>query len=119
MSGIMDLPQVVQEATRELGDLFANEPQRRHFGEYVTGLMIAERKSVSGINREFAVTTDQSWYRTLPSIRLCGQREDHLFKQRRQFPTVEAERILKLCDFRRVVEIGFARDADRFEELFL
>jgi DDE superfamily endonuclease len=60
MPGIIDLPQVVQEATREFGDLFACEPQRRHFGEYLTGLMIAERKSVSGINREFAETTDQS-----------------------------------------------------------
>ena len=59
MPGIMHLPQVVQEATREFGDLFACEPQRRHFGEYLTGLMIAERKSVSGINRDFAVTTDQ------------------------------------------------------------
>ena len=35
-------------------------------GEYLTGLMIAERKSVSGINREFAETTDQScWNRIL------------------------------------------------------
>lgn len=60
MPGIVDLPQVVQEATREFADLFSCEPQRRHFGEYLTGLMIAERKSVSGINREFAETTDQS-----------------------------------------------------------
>ena len=60
MPGIVDFPQVVQEATREFADLFACEPQRRHFGEYLTGLMIAERKSVSGINREFAETTDQS-----------------------------------------------------------
>ena len=60
MPGIVDLPQVVQAATREFADLFACEPQRRHFGEYLTGLMIAERKSVSGINREFAETTDQS-----------------------------------------------------------
>ena len=60
MPGIVDLPQVVQEAMREFADLFACEPQRRHFGEYLTGLMIAERKSVSGINREFAETTDQS-----------------------------------------------------------
>ena len=44
----------------QFGDLFANEPQRRHFAEYLTGLMIAERKSVLGINREFAQTTDQS-----------------------------------------------------------
>ena len=60
MPGIVDLPQVVQEAMHEFADLFACEPQRRHFGEYLTGLMIAERKSVSGINREFAQTTDQS-----------------------------------------------------------
>jgi hypothetical protein len=44
----------------EFGDLFANEPERRHFAEYLTGLMIAERKTVLGMNREFADTTDQS-----------------------------------------------------------
>ena len=44
----------------DFGGLFANEPQRRHFGEYLTGLLIAERKSVNGINAEFAQTTDQS-----------------------------------------------------------
>ncbi|MFM8930254.1 MAG: IS701 family transposase, partial [Gemmataceae bacterium] len=60
MPGIVDLPQVVQAAIVEYGDLFSCEPQRRHFGEYLTGLMIAERKSVSGINREFVETTDQS-----------------------------------------------------------
>lgn len=60
MPGILDLPQMVQASLREFGDLFSCEPQRRHFGEYLTGLMIAERKSVSGINREFAETTDQS-----------------------------------------------------------
>jgi hypothetical protein len=60
MPGIIEFPQVVQDAVEQFGDLFANEPQRRHFAEYLTGLMIAERKSVLGINREFAQTTDQS-----------------------------------------------------------
>jgi hypothetical protein len=60
MAGIIDFPQVVQEALREFGDLFPNEPQRRHFAEYVTGLYVAERKNVCGINGEFAQTTDQS-----------------------------------------------------------
>jgi len=60
MAGIIDYPQVVQEALREFGDLFPNEPQRRHFAEYLTGLFVAERKNVSGINAEFAQTTDQS-----------------------------------------------------------
>lgn len=60
MAGIIDFPQVVQEALREFGDLLPNEPQRRHFAEDLTGLFVADRKNVSGINREFAQTTDQS-----------------------------------------------------------
>ena len=60
MAGIIEYPQVVQDALRHFGDLFANEPQRRHFAEYLTGLFVAERKTVTGIHREFARTTDQS-----------------------------------------------------------
>jgi DDE superfamily endonuclease len=60
MPGIIEFPQIVQEALAHYGDLFANECQRRHFAEYLTGLMVAERKTVLGINREFAETTDQS-----------------------------------------------------------
>ena len=60
MPGIVEFPQVVQNALAQYGDLFANACQRRHFAEYLTGLMVAERKTVLGINREFAQTTDQS-----------------------------------------------------------
>jgi hypothetical protein len=60
MAGIVDFPQVVQEALRTFGDLFPNEPQRRHFAEYLTGLFVADRKNVTAINREFAQTTDPS-----------------------------------------------------------
>lgn len=60
MAGIVAFPEVVQQALRDFGDLFANEPQRRHFGEYLTGLYVAARKTVTGINAEFAQTTDQS-----------------------------------------------------------
>jgi DDE superfamily endonuclease len=60
MAGIVSYPQIVEEALREFGDLLPNEPQREHFAEYLTGLFVAERKNVSGINREFAQTTDQS-----------------------------------------------------------
>jgi hypothetical protein len=60
MAGIIDFPTVVQEALRTFGDLLPNEPQRRHFAEYLTGLFVAERKNVAAINREFAQTTDQS-----------------------------------------------------------
>ncbi|MBK9712891.1 MAG: hypothetical protein IPO81_16490 [Kouleothrix sp.] len=56
----MEFPTVVQDLLTQYADLFANEPERRHFAEYLIGLFIAERKTVSAINRAFAVTTDQS-----------------------------------------------------------
>ena len=60
MPGIVEFPQLVQRAVEGFGDFFYGDPQRRHFAEYLTGLSIADRKTVSGINREFARTTDQS-----------------------------------------------------------
>src|SRR5215217_7790588 len=60
MPAIVDFPTVVKDALAIFGDVFDTEPARRHFAEYLTGLMVADHKTVSGINREFAVTTDQS-----------------------------------------------------------
>ena len=60
MPGIIEFPTIVEEAVKEFGNVFRNEPERRHFGEYLTGLLVAANKSVSGINAEFAQTTDQS-----------------------------------------------------------
>src|SRR5579875_2158764 len=60
MPAIIEFPAVVHDALDHFGDLFANEPQRHHLAEYLTGLMVAQRKTVLGIHREFAETTDQS-----------------------------------------------------------
>src|SRR4051794_38440478 len=60
MPGIVEFPKLVQDALAQYGDLFANECQRRHLAEYLTGLIVAERKTVLGIHDEFADTTDQS-----------------------------------------------------------
>ena len=60
MPGIVAFPSVVEEAVEEFGWLFANTPSRWHLAEYLTGLMVANRKNVSAINAEFADTTDQS-----------------------------------------------------------
>ena len=60
MPAIVAIPHVVEELLVQFADLFPNEPSRRHFAEYMTGLLVAERKTVSGIAREFATTTDQS-----------------------------------------------------------
>lgn len=60
MPAIVEFPQVVRKALLDFGDIFPVQPQRKHFAEYLTGLMIAENKTVTGINSEFASTTDQS-----------------------------------------------------------
>jgi hypothetical protein len=60
MPAIVEFPTIVQQVVKEFGVVFTNETERRHFAEYLSGLFVAERKSVSGINSEFAVTTDQS-----------------------------------------------------------
>ena len=58
MPTIVDFPTIVHEALAVFGDVFDTEPARRHFAEYLTGLLVAENKTVSGINREFVLTTD-------------------------------------------------------------
>src|SRR3954465_3389761 len=60
MPGIVEFPIVVRDAGARFSDFFANDCQRRHFAEYLTGLFVAERKTVLGIHEEFARTTDQS-----------------------------------------------------------
>ena len=60
MPAIVQYPTVVQQAVDYFGDHFQNEPERRHFAEYITGLIIARKKNVSAINREFAFASDQS-----------------------------------------------------------
>ena len=60
MPGIVEYHTVVQHALEDYGDLFASQPQRRHFAEYLAGLMLAERKTVLGIHRDFADIADQS-----------------------------------------------------------
>jgi hypothetical protein len=60
MPAIIEFPTIVERAVEQFGAVFANAPERRHFAEYLTGLLVAEKKNVSGINAEFAQTTDQS-----------------------------------------------------------
>ena len=97
MPTTVDFPTLVKQALELFGDVFDNEPARRHFAEYLTGLMVAERKNISAINRQFAVTTDQSclnrWLveaswdaaalNDRPSGLVAGQPEDPLQPSRR------------------------------------
>lgn len=60
LPAIISHPTIVEQAVEQFGAVVANVPERRHFAAYLTGLLIAERKTVSGITTEVAVTTDQS-----------------------------------------------------------
>lgn len=60
MPAIVEFPRVIADVVDRFGDLFANQPQREHFAEYLTGLIVARNKTVSGISAEFVDTTDQS-----------------------------------------------------------
>jgi hypothetical protein len=69
MPGILEIPTVVAEAMPHFQDLFANDPQRQHLAEYLTGLMVAPRKTINAMSDEFAVSTDQScWNRFLTAV---------------------------------------------------
>jgi len=48
MPAIIEFPTVVEEVLSQYREVFGTEAARRHFAEYLTGLMIAEHKTVSG-----------------------------------------------------------------------
>jgi hypothetical protein len=60
MPAMVDFPTVVKEALALFGELFDTEPARRHFAAYLPGLSVAENKTVRGITRALALTTDQA-----------------------------------------------------------
>ena len=60
MPAIVEFPHIVADVIERFADLFPNQPQRQHFAEYLTGLIVAKNKTVTGINAEFVDTTDQS-----------------------------------------------------------
>ena len=71
MPTTVDFPTLVKQALALFGDVFDNEPARRHFAEYLTGLMVAERKNISAINRQFAVTVSGSVKSPMNGILRC------------------------------------------------
>jgi SRSO17 transposase len=59
MLPIVKLPCFV-EAVLPRFSLIFNKSQQRHFGEYLTGLIVSKNKTVTGINSEFLDHTNQS-----------------------------------------------------------
>ena len=58
---IIQPPKIVQNAVDEfLAPLFKNKPQRKHLANYLTGLMIADNKTIAGMTDEMPNASDQS-----------------------------------------------------------
>ena len=51
MPAVVEFSTIVKETFEELADVFANEPERTHFADYLTGLLMAEHKNISEISR--------------------------------------------------------------------
>jgi len=56
---IVEYPKVVEEFLPNFADLFS-KPQLRHLAQYLTGLILCDNKTVSGINDAFYGHRDQS-----------------------------------------------------------
>ena len=53
-------PELLSEITEPLTPVFRNEPQRKHFSEYLLGLMASTNKSVTGIRDLHARSNEPS-----------------------------------------------------------
>lgn len=61
MPAIIHPPNIVQNAMDEfIADHFQNEPQRKHYTNDLTGLLLAQSKTVAGITVEIVGASDQS-----------------------------------------------------------
>ena len=48
MPAIIEIPRIIAEAMPYFKDLFANEPQRQHVAEYLTGLIVCAASRSTG-----------------------------------------------------------------------
>ena len=61
MPAIIPPPHIVQNAMGEfIADHFQNEPQRKHCANDLTGLFLAQSKTIAGITGEIVEVSDQS-----------------------------------------------------------
>lgn len=60
MPTITEFPEIIQDVREKFADLFSNEAQRDHFAVYLTGLIVSQNKTVSGITDQFVGVSDQS-----------------------------------------------------------
>jgi len=60
MLPIVRFPRIVEQQARWFDPVFTTNEQRKHFREYVTGLMVGHEATVTAINRLFLGHNDQS-----------------------------------------------------------
>lgn len=56
---IVDYPEIVRKNVAEFAEIFQTPEQKKHFCEYVTGLIAGDEATVSAINKLFLTKNDQ------------------------------------------------------------
>lgn len=57
---IVDYPKIVKDGLERFGSIFQSPEQRKHFCEYVTGLIVGNKATIQAINELFLTKNDQS-----------------------------------------------------------
>jgi len=57
---IVQIPRIIAENLSQFAPVFKTEEQRKHFCEYVTGLIVGDKATISAINALFLNKNDQS-----------------------------------------------------------
>jgi len=60
MLPVVQFPQIVEEQAAWFDPVFVTDEQRKHFREYVTGLIVGDKATVTAINQLFLGHNDQS-----------------------------------------------------------
>jgi hypothetical protein len=57
---IVKFPKIVQDGLPHFAEVFSTTAQQKHFCEYVTGLMVGDKKTITAINELYLNKNDQS-----------------------------------------------------------
>ena len=59
MPAIVEFPSVVQDLLVQYADLFADQPERQHFAEYLTGLFIDDGEALPALPATLILQTSE------------------------------------------------------------
>lgn len=90
MLPVVQFPQIIEQQAAWFDPVFTSDEQRKHFREYVTGLIVGDKATVTAINRQFLGHNDQS---SLNKFATLSEWDEH--ELNRQRVRMELARLLR------------------------